>query len=195
MATWEHIAWECSGRRREIEKPKNRMQRRFGWPMTGEEEYDKKIIRHVEETVRRTWEERHGEDRARRWTEERKASARLTDALYGKKQETEQEKAQREGKERREREEIKQKKENEEKGAQQRGKEGKGKGKKKGGKEEEDGGEKGGRKEGKKFRKLSDCTDDRRRERASVQTLGVVQALPLLLPRGSAGGERVWRRV
>ena len=109
IATWEHIAWECSGRRRKIEKPKNSMQRRFGWPMTGEEEYDKKIIGHVEETVRRTWEERHGEDRARRWSEGRKASARLTDALYGRKQETEQEKTQREEKEKKEKEEGKQK--------------------------------------------------------------------------------------
>ena len=59
--------------------------------MTGEEEYDKRIIGHVEETARRTWEERHGEDRARRWSEGRKTSARLTEALYGRRQETEQE--------------------------------------------------------------------------------------------------------
>ena len=55
--------------------------------MTGNEEYDRKVIGHIEETVRRIWEERHGEDKARRWSEGRKASARLIESLYGTQQE------------------------------------------------------------------------------------------------------------
>eukprot|EP00973_Karenia_brevis_P016453 2253958-Karenia_brevis.AAC.1 len=63
QATQRHVMWECQKRTDSPEEPKDDLQRRLGWPVGENEEYDEKVLRHMARVAIKTWEQRYGGDK------------------------------------------------------------------------------------------------------------------------------------
>ena len=59
-ATWDHLAWECPHRGHRVPTPTCPIQRRLGWPTSGNHDYDDRVRQVAEALTRRSWDDRHG---------------------------------------------------------------------------------------------------------------------------------------
>ena len=60
LATWDHCTWRCTGRTKQMDKPRCEIQSRLGWHTHANKKYNEEVITHIKESVRTIWEDRHG---------------------------------------------------------------------------------------------------------------------------------------
>ena len=58
-ADWAHCTWGCSAHPPPVERPRSVLQARMGWPVSGDNTYDRKVLAHLAKVRERTLDDRY----------------------------------------------------------------------------------------------------------------------------------------